>query len=185
MAAALVSLVVSGNADDSNVPARRAAIEAYQAELLPLVQEWGQIEVQGMRPAIGDLRSGEGVPPETVGGEARAWRAGFESLHAKILALHPPKEMRQAERLFDQAMQRYLDATVEFERAADGPAGERAAGIDRGISAARDGARLYNEASLVLQAARKEVGLPPTDDFPSHPAGREDVSEDVNGPSDK
>lgn len=177
------AVVLFASNDERSDSADREEIEAYQADLLPLAQEWGRIEVQGMRPAIADLTSGEGVPPVTVAGEARAWRSGFESLRAKIEALEPPKVLQEAERLFDQAMQRYLEATNEFERAADGPAGEgRKAGIERGIALANEGAALYNDASLVLQAARKDVGLPPTPDFPSHKAGREDVSEDVNGP---
>jgi hypothetical protein len=159
-----------GQADDAK------AIEAYEAALLPLVKEWGQIEVQGMRPAIADLSTGEGVPPETVAGEARAWRAGFEALRPKIAALDPPKSVQPAEALFDQSMQHYLDATVAFEQAADGPAEARRAGIDKGIAAAKEGARLYNEASLVLQRARRAAGLPTSPDFPNRPAGDEVVS---------
>jgi hypothetical protein len=175
----LVGLGIALPGGDRDDAGARRRIESYQAELLPLVKEWGRIEVQGMRPAIADLMSGQGVPPETVAGEARAWRAGFEGLRQKISALDPPEALEDAERLFDRSMQRYLDATIEFEQAAEGAGPARSAGIDRGIAAARDGARLYNEASLVLQRVRQKVGLPPTDEFPEHPAGREDVSEDV------
>lgn len=182
LAVAVVAVALATNRSEDDAAAREA-VEAYQAQLVPLAQEWGRIEVQGMRPAIGDLETGDGVPPETVAGEARAWRAGLESLRSKILALDPPESLREAERLFDRAIQRYLDAAHAFEQAADGPAAGRKAGIEAGIAEVAEGTRLYNEASLVLQAARKAVGLPPTDDFPNHPAGREDVSEDVNGPS--
>lgn len=154
----------------------RKAVEAYQAKLLPLVTEWGKVEVQGMRPAIGDLVSGEGVPPEAVGGEARAWRAAFLDLRDKIRALDPPIELVPAELLFDNSMQRYIDATVAFEQAADGPVEARQASIETGIEAARDGARLYNEASMVLQRVRRAAGLPTSPDFPDKPAGDEVVS---------
>lgn len=131
-----------------------------------------------MRPAISDLQAGEGVPPETVAGEARAWHAGFESIRAKLDALKTPRRLDEARRLFDESIVRYLASAKAFEAAADGPMHQREAGIKAGIAEAREGARLYNEASLVLQAARKEVGLPPTDDFPNHKAGRADLEED-------
>ena len=164
-----------GAGGDTADEADGKAITDYEAKLLPLVQEWGRIEVQGMRPAIGDLRSGEGVPPETVGGEARAWQAGLKDLRAKIAALEPPPALRRTELLFDRAMVRYIEAAEEFERAADGPVAGREAGIQKGIETALDGARLYNEASLVLQRARQQAGLPPTQDFPNHSAGEEKV----------
>lgn len=142
---------------------------------MPLAHEWGRIEIQGMRPAIADLDTGQGVPPETVAGEARAWRAGFEELRRKIAALKGPPDIRRVKELFDQAMARYLDATVKFENAADGPPETRRLGIEAGIAASRDGARLYNEGSMALQEARRRLGLEPTPDFPDHPAGRETV----------
>jgi hypothetical protein len=170
-----VFALLSGGSD-GKPDAGRAEIEAYEAKLLPLVQEWGRIEIQGMRPAISDLVSGEGVPPETVGGEARAWRAGFVDLRKKIAEVPAPPALARAKLLFDRAMVRYIAAAEEFERAADGPVEQRQAGIDKGIAAATDGAALYNDASLQLQAARKRVGLPPSKDFPNHKAGEEKVS---------
>lgn len=168
-----VIALTAGGGDDGPDP---KAIEAYQAKLLPLVQDWGRIEVQGMRPAIADLVSGEGVPPETVAGEARAWHAGFVDLRAKIAALDPPPELQPVEDQFDDAMQHYLDSALAFEQAADGPAEARTAGIEKGIAAAKEGARLYNEASMVLQRVRRAAGLPTSPDFPDRPAGDEVVS---------
>jgi hypothetical protein len=167
----------------------RKELEAYEGKLLPLVQEWGKIEVQGMRPAIADLQLAGTpaaqsdpnsddvvVPPEGIAGEARAWRAGFVELRKKIADVPAPPALARAKLLFDRAIVRYIDAATIFERAADGPVDQRKAGIDKGIAAARDGAALYNDASLVLQAARKRVGLPPSKDFPNHKAGEEKVS---------
>lgn len=164
--------LAAGDTDDETTA---EAVSAYQKELFPLVEEWGRIEVQGMRPAIGDLSSGEGVPAVTIAGEARAWQAGLKDLRKRIAALDPPKPLLPAERLFDRSIVRYIDAAIEFEKAADGPEAGRQAGIERGIEAARDGARLYNEASMVLQRVRKSVGLPETPDFPNRPAGEEVV----------
>lgn len=147
----------------------RAQVAGYQADLLPIAQEWGRIEIQGMRPAIGDLVSGEGVPPETVAGEARAWSAGLEALDRKLAALEAtaPGPLRDATARFRAAMVEYLAAARTFERAATATDGDRRlALVDEGIEAAQRGARAYNEASVLLQDARARVGLAPTPDFP-------------------
>jgi hypothetical protein len=169
--------------------AQRKEIVAYQAKLLPLVQEWGKIEIQGMRPAISDLsRSINGpapdpndendivVPPEAIGGEAQAWQSGLVDLRKKIKDLPTPQSLTRAKLLFDQAIVRYIDAAKLFEKAAGGPVDQRQAGIDKGIDAATDGARIYNDASVLLQQARRRVGLSASPDFPDHPAGQEKVS---------
>lgn len=148
-------------------------VSAYQKALFPLAEEWGRIEIQGMRAAISDLSDGdaEGIPAVTIAGEARAWQSSLRDLRTRIADLDAPKPLLPAERLFDRAIVRYIDAALEFEKAADGPEDQRRAGIDRGIDAALDGARLYNEASMILQRVRASVGLPETPDFPNHPAG--------------
>jgi hypothetical protein len=151
---------------------RAPTIERYQKAMLPLVTEWGKIEIQGMRPAISDLSSGEGVPASLIGGEARAWQGGLTDLRAKIQKVAAPKQLAQASALFDQSIAKYLDAAVTFEHAADGPEGDaRTKAIDQGIKLASDGAAIYNRASLIIQSARHRAGLPPSPDFPDHPAG--------------
>lgn len=172
--AGVTALAVSARNDERKAEEREALV-AFQDKLVPLAQEWGRIEVQGMRPAIADLQSGEGVPAATIAGEARAWQAGLEGLRTKISELDPPASLTRAMAVFDRAMGRYIDAAAAFEAAADGPAESRQAGIERGVEAALEGARLYNEASLLLQRARQRLGLPPTADFPNHPAGNQMV----------
>jgi hypothetical protein len=170
-AAGLASLVLTRHGGLS-----AAKVDKYQKAILPLVTEWGKIEIQGMRPAISDLRSGQGVPAPLIGGEARAWQSGLKDLRAKLQKVPAPKDLAKASALFDQAMVKYLDAAVTFEKAADGPEGDpRNAAIDQGIKQATDGAAIYNQASLVLQGARKKAGLPTSPDFPDQPAGPRDT----------
>ena len=174
MAAAVVVAFVLPHGTSGSTRRQRRAIEAYEAKLKPIVEEWGRIEVQGMRPAITDLLGGQ-FPPETVAGEARAWQSGLLELQGKLTALAAPKPLAKAKALFKKAMVRYIDAAKLFEQAADGPPADRKAGVDRGIAAATDGDRLYNQASMVLQKARHHVGLPTTPDVPDHPAGQTKV----------
>jgi hypothetical protein len=185
----VLAMAAGGGDSGPSKAKQRREVEDYQAKLLPLVQQWGKIEVDGMRPAISDLSRADEpqpdpatddedivVPPEAIVGEAQAWRASLMDLRRKIAALPAPTSLTRAKLLFDKAMVRYIDAATVFEQAASGPAAQRKAKIADGIAAATDGAALYNDASLVLQAARKRVGLAPSTDFPNHKAGEEEVS---------
>jgi hypothetical protein len=169
LAAAIALAALLGSGGDRGGLSRRQVL-TYQEKLSPLAKEWGRIEVQGMRPAIADLRSGEGVPAEMIAGEASAWEAGLKGLRVKIQNIQAPGSLARASVLFDQAIVRYIAAAVTFERAAQATGDERIKGIEDGVNVAIDGARIYNEASLTLQAARRKVGLGPTTDFPDKPA---------------
>lgn len=167
--AASVAGVVAWRADGGDGMAGTAeAVKAYQAAIEPLVTEWGRVEIQGMRPAIGDLVSGEGVPPETVAGEATAWESAFVSLRERMRAVTVPPSLEATAQTFDAALQRYIDAAGLFGRAASGSPERRRTLVDEGVAAARDGARLYNEASYGLQDVRRRAGLGPTDVFPDN-----------------
>lgn len=154
----------------------RGDVVAYQEKLFPLVQEWGRLEMQGMRPAISDLDSpDEGVPPEAIAAEAEAWHEGLLEIKAKIAALPAPGRLADANGLFLRSIDRYIEAALLFRDAARADGEARRTGVDAGVKAASDGARIYNEASIILQAARRQAGLPSTEDFPNQPAGPRDV----------
>lgn len=167
IAAAVVLVVARRDGGPS-----KAQVLQYQDDILELVQEWGRIEVQGMRPAIADLRTeGEGIPAETIAGEARAWQAGLGRIRSDLRSVDVPDGLEEVAAGFDAAMGPYLEAAATFERAAAAAdAATREQLIEDGVEQVRRGARRYNEASMLLQAARRRVGLPPTDDFPDHPA---------------
>ncbi|HEX9969764.1 MAG TPA: hypothetical protein VGB03_06465 [Acidimicrobiales bacterium] len=168
--AALVMLRDGGNG--AATPAARQAVLDYHQAVHPLAVEWGKVEILGMRPAIGDLLSGEGVPAETIAGEARHWQATLASLRERLAAVPVPDGLAEAARLFDASVAEYEKAARTFETAASTEGTARQQGIERGIDQAKAGARLYNEASMKLQTARKLVGLGPTEDFPNQPAAR-------------
>jgi hypothetical protein len=155
----------------------RKALLAYQAKLLPLVQHWGRIEIQGMRPAIADLQDpAEGVPDQSIGAETNAWNSALVAIRKDIRAVRPPPALRKSSLLFDQSIVKYIDAALLFRQAVAATGEARDALIQQGIDTAMKGAGLYNEASILLQRARRSVGLPLTSDFPDRPAGEEKVS---------
>lgn len=166
--AASVVGVLAVRSDGDGMAATATDVASYQAAIEPLVTEWGRIEIQGMRPAIADLVAGEGVPPETIGAEASAWQSAFVGLRERMRAVPVPASLEASAHAFDAALQRYIDAAVLFGRAASESTGRRRTLVEEGVAAARDGARLYNEASYGLQEVRRRAGLGMTDVFPDN-----------------
>ncbi|HVF73773.1 MAG TPA: hypothetical protein VM938_01890 [Acidimicrobiales bacterium] len=145
-------------------------VEALQEALRGPTQHWGRLEIQGMRAAVADLQAPEGVPDELIGGEARAWQSSLSDIAGRIEGIRTSDDLRPIVTAFRRAVDPYLDAARLFEQATTVTGAERTALIERGAAAAQQGAVLYNEASMQLQAARRRAGLPPTTDFPDHPA---------------
>lgn len=165
VAAALATRSGTGN------DVSRDDVLTYQDGILGHVREWGRIEVQGMRPAVADLQSEGGVPDETIAGEARAWQTAFRRIRGDLRAVDAPGELAAVAAAFDRAIADYLRAAATFERAAStAPGAERDRLVDEGVAVVRRGAARYNEASMLLQDARRTVGLPKTDDFPATPS---------------
>jgi hypothetical protein len=148
----------------------RAAVVRYQQAILPYVQEWGRIEILGMRPAVADLQSGNGVPAAAIATEADAWTAGLGEIRDQLHAIQTPPELRPAASLFDRAIVQYLAAAQLFGEAARATPADRPSLIATGRADVHAGTRLYNQAALVLQSVRHRAGLPKSPDFPDHPA---------------
>jgi hypothetical protein len=144
-----------------------AQLSAYEQAILPIVRDWGSVEVQGMQPAIDDLRSGTGVPAVAIGTEARAWQGALQLDRRKLQAVTPPSGLSDCATLFDQSIAKYLAAAATFGRAAATPRGPRRdALINAGVTTAKDGDGLYDQASALIQAAHRRLGQSPTPDFP-------------------
>jgi hypothetical protein len=164
---AVVSAACTGGTPHRPQPSA-GELAAYEKAILPIVQDWGSIEVEGMQPAVDDLRSGTGVPAVSIGGEARAWRSALQADRAKLAAVSAPPGLSDAPPLFDRSISAYLDAAQLFGRAAAAPAGPRRnALIDAGVAAAKTGDRLYDAASALIQAAHRRLGQSPSPDFPN------------------
>lgn len=144
----------------------RAEVLNYQGRLWPIAQNWGSIEVDGMRPAVYNLATGHGVPARMITIEARAWRYSLGVDARKLAALHPPAALRRAQALFAAAMADYLRAATLFGRATLLARPARHPLLLAGIAAAERGDTTYDDASADLQRARARVGLAVTTDFP-------------------
>jgi hypothetical protein len=152
---------------------RADQIDAFQAAIHAPVQHWGKVQVLGMRPAMGDLRRGTGVPAATIAQEAQAWQSGLALVGRQLDAVSVPPYLSHAMALFKQALAQYTDVAVLVQQAAatDGPA--RISLLDQAVASGLRGDCIYDDASVEIQQARRDAGLGTTRDFPDHPcAGR-------------
>lgn len=169
VALAVALLVAAVPALGPQRPPQLAAdeVDAYTEAIAGIAESWGAIEVLGMRPAVTDLRTGEGVPAATIVTQATAWRSSFASYRRELDAMTVPAALTEAHRLFLAALERYDEAAGQFGDAA----GRAARGVDfdiqPGIAAAETGAGLFDRAAAGLQEVRARAGLSPSPSFPS------------------
>jgi hypothetical protein len=148
-------------------------INAFQAAIHEPIQHWGKVEILGMRPAMGDLRRGTGVPPEAIGQEAQAWQAGLAQVGRQLDAATVPGYLSHAMTLFKQALAEYVHVAVSVQQAAATDGAARTGLLDQAAASALRGDCIYDDASVEIQQARHDAGLATTRDFPDHPcAGR-------------
>ena len=166
--AVAVPLAILVGCSSSDPQPTAAQLSAYEQAILPTVRDWGSVEVEGMQPAVNDLRAGTGVPATAIATEATAWQGALRLDRTKLQAVKPPAGLGRCATLFDQAIGKYLSAAATFGQAAATPPGAaRGRLINAGVATAKDGDRLYNEASAILQAAHRRLGQSPTPDFPN------------------
>lgn len=174
VAAAVISALGS-NASSTNARRQvaamrydRASLLAWEARVVPLVQQGGQVVEDGMKPAINDLLYQHVTPPAFIVHEAQAWAQALTRVRTQLAALTPPSSMQSATGFLDRAMAGYVSAAHAFRRAAASPAGHVRrhfvrVGRHRGVAADA----LYDNAAALIQRERHRVGLPTDVNFPS------------------
>ena len=146
----------------------RAALLAWEGDIVPLVQQGGRVVQDGMKPALDDLLYKHITPPAFIVREARAWTNALAKVRAQLTAVSAPGSMRHAVRMLDRALASYLRAARAFRAAAAHPAGATRRHFVRvGQRSGQAGDRIYDRAAAEIQQARARVGLPPDINFPT------------------
>ncbi len=167
-AAALVAAALVLSRDAGTVAPTGSDVQTYDSAIRAPVQHWGKIAALGMRPALGDLASGQGVPPSLIAGEARAWQDGLNQVQQQMHAVPVPASLRSAADGFDQALQAYLHAAQLFEQAAAG--GSDAQGLMHvGADALTRADCVFDDAGVAVQNALRAAGAAADPDLPSVP----------------
>ncbi|HZS13146.1 MAG TPA: hypothetical protein VFC09_00980 [Candidatus Dormibacteraeota bacterium] len=164
----LVAAALVLSRDAGTVAPTSLDVERYDSAIRAPVQHWGKIAALGMRPALADLVSGQGVPPSLIAGEARAWQDGLNQVQQQMHAVPVPASLRSAADGFDQALQAYLHAAQLFEQAAAG--GSDAQGLMHvGADALTRADCVYDDAAVAVQAALRAAGLAADPGLPATP----------------
>jgi hypothetical protein len=166
-AAAVVAGVAALSSGSSSGPPG-SSVHAYDAAIAAPVQHWGKIATLGMRAALGDLQSGQGVPRSMIAGEARAWQGGLDQVRTQMRAVPVPPSLHSAASRFDQALQAYLDAARLFEQAADGR-GDVDTLVRQGVGVLGSADCAFDDAAVDVQQALRNAGLPADAALPDEP----------------
>jgi hypothetical protein len=168
VAAIGVILSGSGRSTTSSAPGvKRPALLAYEARLLPLVQDGGRVVQQGMKPALDDLRYKHIVPAPVIAQEGDGWVTSLETVQTKVRQVAAPAGLTTAHQAFLQALEEYVVAAKAFRAAALAPPGAaRERQIADGIRHAEHADHTYDRGAAILQRARRSLGLPADPNFP-------------------
>ena len=144
----------------------RTQITAYERGLDPLVSQAGQVVQEGMKPAVNDLNHDHVTPPAVIAHEADGWLETFGTVRSGISALATPRGLVAAKTPILASLDLYIEAARTFKAAALTPAAGREALIQRGIEQATRADHVFDQGAIVIQRARRAVGLGASAYFP-------------------
>jgi len=137
----------------------RAQITAYEQGIDPLLSQAGQVVEEGMKPAVTDLDHDHVTPPAFIAHEADGWLSTLQSVRRSISALSTPRGLVAARTPIVASLDLYIQAATTFKAAALAPAAQRDALVTRGVAQATRADRVFDQGAIVIQRARRAVGL--------------------------
>lgn len=164
-AATLLATGCENRRDRAALERDRVAIRRYEDAIAEHARRGGRIVQLEVKPSLRELLDGSIAPPEFAE-RAGGWEAELERVRLGILAAAPPPLLAGIEGLWDRAMRTYVEAVRQFRAAALAEGTKRETLLDGGITIADRADDLYDEASRLLQRARRRLGLEPTANFP-------------------
>lgn len=143
----------------------RARLVAYEEAIADHARRGGRVTEQEAKPSLRAFADGE-LDGETFAERAEAWARVMGQVKADFLAATPPGFLEEIEARWARALDTYIEAFGLFARAGRAGGAERERLLDEGIATADRADDLFDEASALLQAARRRLGLDPTPNFP-------------------
>jgi hypothetical protein len=147
-----LAATVSGCAGGSHAPAAPPSSStggstSYQRQVDALIQDWGSIAVQGMRPAIADLANPGGVPRAGIATEANAWTAALSQDRDRLQRIAAPSSYESTRQLLLRSLDAYLHAAAIVHAAApQSDAGRRHAALERAARVLTSADRIFDQA---------------------------------------
>jgi hypothetical protein len=163
-AGAATAAVTRGGSTEPAVS--KAALLAYEKQVVPLVQEGGKVVEQGMRPAVHDLQVQHIVPGWQIAREGDGWITNLTEVQRKVARVSTPDGLQPAQDAFLKSLSEYVAAARTFRAAALATGPARTKLLDQGVREAQTADHTYDRGSAVLQGIRHELGLPSNPYFP-------------------
>lgn len=148
----------------------RDAVRAYADATRAVGKRGGQLVVDSIRPTLSDLRDGR-VAPAQFHTLASGWRREMGEVRRDFHAIRPPRRLRHAAMLYDDALAQYEAAIDAFAAAADRPTAERDRALKVGTDLATKADATYDRARALVDAALADVGLPTSPTIPRDAGG--------------
>ena len=137
----------------------RAATQAFRSgPLQRLINDVGALIVYRIKPALSDLNSGRLTPPR-FRAEAAEWRADVVSARMTFESCAAPPLLRPAVALYDDALDRYVQAIAAFDTAAGAPASERQAALHQAAGVASGADTVWDRADARLNQVLHRLGI--------------------------
>lgn len=136
----------------------RAALTAYEEKIDPLAEEGGRIVVQGLRPAITNIREGDFTDEELVTmqeGQLQEMR----NVWKQFQAVKPPKFLQEAQDLFEKSLDGYVRAAQKLLDAARAGGDERQRLVDEVAPIGDASDDVYDQALEILNRERERLGM--------------------------
>jgi hypothetical protein len=152
--------------DHATPRATRAQILAFERVVDPLASQAGQVVQEGMKPAVTDLDHDHITSPGFIALEANGWLATLQDVRRNISKVSTPRTLVAARSPILASLGLYIQAAATFKAAALAPAAGRDAVIQRGIQQATQADHVFDQGAIVIQRARRAVGLGPSAYFP-------------------
>lgn len=152
VASLAAAVVVSGCSGGSSSGALRpdgtpSSGGGYEKQVEAVIQDWGSIAVQGMRPAIADLDTPGGVPRAGIATEADAWTAALKHDRDELVRIIAPTTFEPTRHLLLQSLDAYLHAAAVVHAAAEQrDARRRHAALERAVQVLSSADQLFDRA---------------------------------------
>lgn len=161
---AVVAGIAIGSGGGSRAPvpsdsrAEQAALQRFEADLEPLIDEGAFLVAVGMRPGVTDIAEGA-FADDVLVDMAEGWLRSAQRLRADFANVETPDFLTDFAKLFDLSLARYVDTAEALLAAARATGDERAKLIERVPPLGDEADELYDRAQAELQRIRERLGI--------------------------
>lgn len=168
LAGAIVALVLAREdaEDNRRLEAARVATIRYLEVAEPLARKGGEVVSLGLKPGITELQ-GRDFSRGLLRAQTAAWVRDLKKVRDQWAQNEAPIGLRDADALFVDAMDGYVDAAKALKLSVSARASERAALVAQAIRTGEVSDRVWDRAAFLVQQRVAALGLDSVSWLPS------------------